>query len=80
MTKVSLTIDIDVELLNQIDVLVTEGRFADRDQAIESAVAEHVFRIRRRALAEACAALEPAEERELAEEGLDADAAAWPPY
>jgi len=35
---------------------------------------------RRARLAEACARLDPAEERALSEEGIAADSAAWPEY
>lgn len=42
----------------------------DRDRAVEAAVEEHLARFRRARLAEACARLDPAEEQELAEEGM----------
>jgi metal-responsive CopG/Arc/MetJ family transcriptional regulator len=77
-TKVALTLE--AELINQVDALVRQHRFANRSQAIESAVAEQLVRMRRTRLAEACALLDPAEERALADEGLAVDADHWPEY
>ncbi|MFU8889821.1 MAG: ribbon-helix-helix domain-containing protein [Trueperaceae bacterium] len=77
-TKVAVSID--DRLIREVDLLVRDERYASRSQAIEAAVAEHLRRVRRRRLAEACAVLDPVEEVALAEEGLGADARAWPPY
>lgn len=76
-TKVAVSID--DRLIREVDLLVRDERYASRSQAIEAAVAEHLRRVRRRRLAEACAVLDPVEEVALAEEGLGADARAWPP-
>lgn len=78
--KTKVAVSIDDRLIREVDLLVRDERYASRSQAIEAAVAEHLRRIRRRRLAEACAVLDPAEEVALAEEGLGADARAWPPY
>lgn len=64
---------IEAGLLEEVDALVLEHRFANRSQAIEAAVSEQLIRVRRTRLAEACALLDPAEERALAEEDLAAD-------
>jgi len=52
---------------------------AQPEPAIEAAIAEQLLRFRRTRLADACARLDPAEERALAEEGFSADVA-WPEY
>ena len=77
-TKVALTIDAD--LLDRVDHLVARQRFRNRSQAIETALAEKLARLARTRLAEECAKLDPAEERQLAEEGLAASGESWPEY
>jgi metal-responsive CopG/Arc/MetJ family transcriptional regulator len=78
--KTKVAVSIDDRLIREVDLLVRDERYASRSQAIEAAVADHLRRVQRRRLAEACALLDPAEEVALAEEGLGADARAWPPY
>jgi Arc/MetJ-type ribon-helix-helix transcriptional regulator len=80
MPKRKITISLDFTLLDEIDNLVRQGRFANRDEAIASAVSEHLIRIRRTRLAEACALLDPAEECALAEEDIDHAFVSWPTY
>lgn len=77
-TKVALTLDAD--LLHQIDDLVASRRFRNRSQAIETALAEKLARLARTRLAEACAMLDPAEERQMADEGLADASESWPEY
>jgi hypothetical protein len=62
------------------DRLVRDARYPSRSQAFEAAVAAQLARLERPRLAEECARLDPAHERALAEEGLNADVAAWPEY
>lgn len=80
MPKTKVAITLDATLLDQVDALVQEHRFANRSQAIESAVQEQIARLKRTRLAEACGRLDPVEERALAEEGLGVDLVAWPEY
>lgn len=80
MPKTKVAVTLESALLDQVDTLVRQHRFANRSQAIEAAVAEHLARVRRTRLAEACALLDPDEERALAEEGLGGDLASWPEY
>jgi Arc/MetJ-type ribon-helix-helix transcriptional regulator len=80
MPKTKIAVTLEATLLDQVDELVRQRRFPNRSQAIEAAVAEQVVRFRRTRLAEACAKLDPAEERALAEEGFASDAADWPEY
>lgn len=55
MAKAKLAITLDRKLLNDIDALIAEHRFANRSQAIESAVAEKLARLARTRLAQAFA-------------------------
>lgn len=80
MPKTKIAVTLEAALLDELDALVRQRRFPNRSQAIEAAVAAQLTRVRRTRLAEACGRLDPAEERALAEEGLSADAAAWPEY
>lgn len=80
MPKTKVAITLESSLLDQIDALVRDQRFANRSQAIEAAVEAQVQRVKRTRLADACAQLDPAEERALAEEGMGADAPGWPEY
>jgi len=80
MAKTKIAVTLETSLLTEVDALVRDHRFNNRSQAIESAVAEQLARFRRTRLAEACARLDPAEERALAEAGLAADTASWPEY
>jgi metal-responsive CopG/Arc/MetJ family transcriptional regulator len=78
--KTKVAVSIDDRLIRQVDLLVRDARYPSRSQAIEEAVADHLVRVKRRRLAEACAGLDPDEEVALAEEGLTTDTATWPPY
>ena len=60
----------EAELLNHVDTLVSERRFRNRSQAVESALAEKLGRLARTRLATECAKLDPAIEQRLADEGL----------
>lgn len=78
--KSKVAVSLDDALVRQVDLLVRDERYPSRSQAIEIAVAEHLVRLRRRRLADACALLDPDEEVALAEADLESDAASWPPY
>lgn len=80
MPKTKIAVTLEAALLDELDALVRQHQFPNRSQAIEAAVAAQLTRGRRTRLAEACGRLDRAEERALAEEGLSADAAAWPEY
>ena len=80
MPKTKIAVTLDAALVEEIDALVRQQRYPNRSQAIESAVAAQLARLRRTRLAEACALLDTAEERSLAEEGLGRDLADWPEY
>lgn len=78
--KTKVAVSLEDALVRQVDLLVRDARYRSRSQAIEVAVAEHLERLRRRRLAEACALLDPDEETALAEADLEHDTATWPPY
>jgi metal-responsive CopG/Arc/MetJ family transcriptional regulator len=78
--KTKLAVTLDADLVENLDNLVAARQFANRSQAIESAVAEKLGRLARTRLARECAKLDPHEERALAEEGLAGGAETWPEY
>lgn len=78
--KSKIAVTLDSELLTRVDRLVDEGAYPNRSQAIERAVHDQLDRLDRTRLARECAKLDPAFERDLANEGLDVDASAWPAY
>lgn len=80
MPKAKVAVTLEHGLLKRVDQLVRDGRYPNRSQAIESAVADALARLDRRRLAEESAKLNPREERALADLGLDEDAPSWPLY
>jgi Arc/MetJ-type ribon-helix-helix transcriptional regulator len=80
MPKTKLAVTLEADLVQHLDHLVDEHQFANRSQAIESAVAEKLARIAKTRLARECSKLEPAEEKALAEEGLAGSRDTWPEY
>ena len=80
MSKSKIAITIEESVLAGLDALVTAGRFTNRSRAFEAAAAAEIARSNHTRLARACADLDPAEERAMAEEGLSADTADWPAY
>ena len=80
MAKAKVAVTLDSGTLRRVDRLVRDARYPNRSQAIEAAIAAQLDRLERRRLIEECAKLDPTEERALADEGLAADAVAWPEY
>ena len=80
MPKAKVALTIDADLLERVDALVAKQRFRNRSQAVESALAEKLARLARTRLAEEAAKLDPAEERQLADEGIVATGDGWPEY
>lgn len=80
MPKTKLAVTLEADLVQHLDHLVDERQFANRSQAIESAVAEKLARMAKTRLARECSKLEPAEEKALAEEGLAGSRDTWPEY
>ena len=80
MPKTKVAVTVDADLLDRVDELVAARRFANRSQAVESALADTVARVDRVRLARECAKLDPREERALADEGLAGSHDTWPEY
>jgi Arc/MetJ-type ribon-helix-helix transcriptional regulator len=80
MASVKVAITLEQETLRQVDSLVARRVFPNRSQAIQTALREKIDRVQGSRLAAECAKLDPKFEQALAEEGLGADAAAWPEF
>lgn len=80
MGAAKIAISIDSQLLNQLDELVHERKFANRSQLIQRAVEEKLLRLRKTRLAKELAKIDRKAERQLANEHLAAEAGLWPEY
>ena len=80
MAKSKIAVTLDPNTLRRVDRLVRDARYPNRSQAIEAVISSQLDRLERRKLIEECSKLDPAEERSLADEGLDAELAEWPEY
>ena len=80
MPKTKVAVTVDAALLERVDALVVARRFANRSQAVETALAETVARAARTRLASECAKVNPREEQALAEEGCVGSRNTWPEY
>ncbi len=80
MPKAKIAISIDDKVLERLDDLVRRGEFVNRSQAIEAAVSDKLVRLGKTRLAIECAKLDPAAEKELAEEGSTDGIGGWPEY
>ena len=78
MPKAKVAPTLDAELLDHVDAFVSERRFRNRSQAVESALAEELGRLARTRLATECAKLDPVVEQRLADERLASES--WPEY
>jgi len=79
MATMKVAVTLDIGSLREVDRLVREGRFPSRSRAVQAALAEMLARRKRSRLAEELAKLNLQEERVLAEEVLQGEAA-WPEY
>ena len=80
MPKAKIAVAIDPAILERLDALVEAAAFPSRSQAVEAAIQEKLDRLDRTRLARECARLDPAFERDLAEEGLGVELREWPAY
>lgn len=80
MPKAKIAISLDEQTLERLDRLVRDKVFVNRSQAIEAAVKEKLQRLDRVRLARECQKLDPAYEKELAEEGFSEELSRWPEY
>ncbi len=79
MPRAKIAITLDEDALAEVDRLVKAGVFANRSQAIESAVIERLERLHHVRLARECAKLDIREEQAFADEGFR-DEGEWPEY
>jgi metal-responsive CopG/Arc/MetJ family transcriptional regulator len=80
MASAKIAITIDEGLLSRLDRLVREQKFSNRSRAIQEALSDKLDRVERSRLARECAKLDPAFEKQLAEEGMAEDFKRWPEY
>ena len=80
MGKAKVAVTLDALTLAEIDRLVARRVFPNRSRAVEMALREKLERLSHTRLARECAALDPAFEKAMAEEGIGEDLSAWPEY
>jgi len=80
MRKAKVALTLDSEIVRRIDMLVRQATFASRSQAVEEALREKLARLDRVRLAVEAGKLDQAEERLLAEEGIEGDLGSWPDW
>ncbi len=80
MPKAKVAVTIDSRILEDLDALIAADRFPNRSQAIETALADKIERLKHTRLAREAARLNPRQEQAEADEGLAVDAATWPEY
>ena len=80
MAKTKIAITLDEKVLDRLDRLVENRVFPNRSKAIEEAVEEKMQRFEQGRLARECAKLDPAFEKNLAEQGMSEELSEWPEY
>ena len=80
MAASKIAITIDDNLLKQLDLMVKSKVYPNRSRAIQEAVADKLYRLKRTRLAQECAKLDPNFEQNMAEEGLSLEMDEWPEY
>jgi metal-responsive CopG/Arc/MetJ family transcriptional regulator len=80
MPKAKIAISLEKQTLERLDRLVRNKVFANRSQAVEAAVEEKLQRLDRVRLARECQKLNPAHEKQLAEEDFSEELSEWPEY
>lgn len=80
MGAAKVAITIEEELLERIDRLVSQKKFANRSRAIQEAVRDKLARLDRGRLARECAKLSKRSQQRMADEGLGGDLEEWPEF
>ena len=80
MAASKIAISLDENILRELDILVRDRVFSSRSRAIQEAVKEKIEKITKNRLAIECAKLDPKEEIEFAEEGINGELDEWPEY
>ena len=80
MAASKIAISLDESMLKEIDDLVKKKVYPSRSRAIQEAVREKIIKISKNRLVKECAKLDPDEEMNQAEEGMDFEVNEWPEY
>ena len=78
MSTRKVAISLQSEVLIEVDRLVAEREFPNRSRAIETLVKQKLDQRKQSRLIAECNKLDPAEERHIAEQGMDT--LEWPEY
>ena len=78
VTKIAISLDRSV--VQQVDRMVRAGEFPSRSRAIQDALQDRLRRTCRDRLARESAKLDPAQEVQLAEEGIALEGEQWAQY
>ena len=80
MPTAKIAITVPEPMLLKLDRLVKERRYPNRSRAIQEALEEKISRLERTRLAEALQCIDPAAEKQDAEEGMLNEVDTWPAY
>jgi len=80
MATAKIAITVDERTLDRLDRLVRDRVFPNRSKAVQAALEEKIEKLERNRLARECAKLDPAAEKEMAEEGMGEVLEQWPEY
>jgi Arc/MetJ-type ribon-helix-helix transcriptional regulator len=80
MRKAKVALSLDAEVVRRVDELVSRSAFPSRSHAVEEALREKLDRMARTRLSEEAAKLDPAQEKSLAEEGIEGEIGSWPAW
>ena len=80
MTIAKIAVSIDDQQLKKIDYYVKKHVFKNRSQAFQLSIKQTLEQLEHGRLSRECAKLDPNEEQEIADMGLDEDLASWPKY
>jgi metal-responsive CopG/Arc/MetJ family transcriptional regulator len=80
MTVAKIAITIDENLLREVDGWVKQKLYPNRSQAIQAALFDRVNQLNQQRLEAECAKLDPQEERDFAELGIEETLSGWSQY
>jgi metal-responsive CopG/Arc/MetJ family transcriptional regulator len=80
MTAAKIAITLDENLLQEVDSWVAQKLYPNRSQAVQSALSNQAKYINQQRLEAECAKLDPQEEQEFAELGIQEALGSWSSY
>lgn len=80
MTAAKIAITIDENLLLEVDNWVKQKLYPNRSQAVQAALFDRVNQLNQQRLEAECAKLDPQEEQEFAELGIEETLNGWNQY